>query len=276
MRDGTLPRWKSIRDSVRDLILMIRSKKHPSTGNERPMVELIRFDVHEPNRILAELTFSQRSCLDRYGEDVELHVGTTLVEARQRIEHIYFLRTGLVSLLVVLPNSRIADAGFIDPEGAAGSIYDPAEPVSFTRAAVSANGRALRLPRESFEEFKSEFRELREATERCNHRITIRSQQTAACNLMHRLEQRLCRWLLQISGKTSDRNIVVTQDHLAQVLGVTRARLNEALSSLSALDAIDHVQRGMFRITDIRPIVKLACGCYEAMRLPSACVPKVT
>ena len=221
---------------------------------------------HEPNRILSELPDDQRARLERYGEDVALNVGTILIEAGHVINHIYFLRTGLVSLLVVLPDEKIADAGFVNQDCAAGSVYDIDEPISFARVAVSAKGHALRLPREHYEGFRKESAELRTAIDRCNNRITARSQQTAACNLIHRLEQRLCRWLLQISEETSDSDIAVTQDHLAQVLGVNRTRLNEALGSLYALHAISQTHRGVFRVDNLEPIVAHACGCYQSMR----------
>ena len=221
---------------------------------------------HELNRVLAELPGDERARLGRYGKGVALNVGSILFDAGQAIDHIYFMRTGLVSLLVVLPDGKIADAGFINQDCAVGSVYDIDEPVSFARVAVSAKGHALRLPREYYEGVKNESAELRTAIDRCNTRITARSQQIAACNLIHRLEQRLCRWLLQIAEDNSDKDIAVTQDHLAQVLGVNRTRLNEALGSLYALHAISQTHRGVFRIEHTEPIVAHACDCYQAMR----------
>ena len=220
----------------------------------------------ESNDILASLSLDQQSGLNRYGEDVPLNVGSILTEPSQMIDHIYFVRSGLVSLLVVLPDKTIADAGFVDHKAAIGCIYDVDSPISFTRDTVSAKGRALRISRENFEAFKHESVEFRRAIDKCCWITTARSQQAAACNLIHRLEERLCRWLLQISDASCDSDVVVTQDHLSHILGVNRTRLNEAVKSLQTKDAISQAQRGVFRIKDVKLIAAQACGCYTATK----------
>ena len=224
------------------------------------------FIATETNGILAKLPEEQREAINRYGEDVPLSIGATLIDAAQTIDHVYFVRSGSASLLVVVARDLIADAGFINREGAVGTVYDIESPTCFARIIVSAKGRALRVPRHNYEAFKEASPQLRTSIDRWNSHLAARSQQTAACNLVHRLDQRLCRWLLQIAQDSVGCEVVVTQDYLSQVLGVTRSRLNETLKWLQAIKGISQTRRGVFRITDIERISSMACACHQAMQ----------
>ena len=96
--------------------------------------------------------------------------------------------------------------------------------------------------------------------------MTERAQQIAACNLLHQLEHRLSRWLLQVFENSADANVVITQDILAQMLGVNRSRLNEALMTLQKVDALSHTQRGSLTIIDANLIAERVCDCYRVIR----------
>jgi CRP-like cAMP-binding protein len=217
------------------------------------------------NRMIEALPPDEQAGLRRYGEDLDLTANNVLHEAGHLLEHVYFPHAGLISLLVVMPNGSVAEAGFVGSEGAVGSSYNPAERTSFTRAIVSVSGRALRVPVDYFEKFVNQSGAFRRLIGENNNRITERSQQIAACNLLHQLEARVCRWLLQALENGEDSNIVITQDNLAQVLGVTRARLNEALRTLHNLDAIAQPQRGTLTVIDANLIAERVCDCYLAM-----------
>lgn len=86
----------------------------------------------------------------------------------------------------------------------------------------------------------------------------------AACNLLHQLESRLCRWLLQVFKNSEGSDVVVTQENLANMLGVNRARLNAALRTLQNLNAIAPTQRGHLKIIDADLIAQRVCDCYRA------------
>lgn len=217
------------------------------------------------NKLLEALSSDERARLRRYGEDVDLIANSVLHEAGRVLEHIYFPHAGLISLLVVMPDGSVAEAGFVGAEGAVGTGHDATERISFTRAIVSVSGKALRVPVEYFEKFMDQSSDFRRVVGENNNRIAERSQQIAACNLLHQLESRLCRWLLQILENSEDTNVVITQDNLAQMLGVNRARLNEALRTLHNLDAIEQTRRGTLKVIDANLIAERVCDCYRAM-----------
>jgi CRP-like cAMP-binding protein len=199
---------------------------------------------------------------------VELAANSILYEAGAVLEFVYFPFDSLVSLLVVMPNGSVVEAGFVGPEGAVGTISSGSERTTLTRAIVITSGTALRLPFEAFERMMDRSKAFRDLIHQNNNRIAERGQQIAACNLSHQLESRLCRWLLQVIDNSDDLNIVITQDNLAQMLGVNRARLNEALKGLHALDAVGQTQRGVLTIIDANLILERACECYPRLRFP--------
>ena len=128
----------------------------------------------------------------------------------------------------------------------------------------------LRLPIERFERLLAGSVDFRRLISRNNNAISERGQQLAACNLLHRLEARLCRWLLQILHSGNGPKIELTQDSLSQMLGVTRARLNEALKVLEQLGALAQPTRGIIHITSYEQLRKMSCECVAALRIGPA------
>jgi CRP-like cAMP-binding protein len=201
------------------------------------------------------------------GREVELAVNNVLHEAGSVLDHVYFPHGGLISFLVAMRNSSVVEAGFVGPEGAVGSIYSAPARTSLTRATVVAGGSALRISLDQFEHFMDQSKTFRHLIGQNNNRIAERGQQLAACNLLHQLESRVCRWLLQVFDNGENPHVVITQENLAEMLGVNRARLNEALKTLQKIDAIAPTQRGGLTIVDVKSISERVCDCYLAMRV---------
>jgi CRP-like cAMP-binding protein len=220
------------------------------------------------NDLLEALPSDDLANLRAYATVVELAANSILYEARAVLEFVYFPFDSLVSLLVVMPNDAVVEAGYVGSEGAVGTISSGPERTTLTRAIVITSGTALRLPFEQFLQMMDRSKAFRDLIQQNNNRIAERGQQIAACNLSHQLESRLCRWLLQVIDNSDDPDIVITQDNLAQMLGVNRARLNEALKSLHALDAVAQTQRGVLTIIDVNLILERACDCYPVVRFP--------
>jgi CRP-like cAMP-binding protein len=220
------------------------------------------------NDLLASLPSNELASLRAHATVVEIAANSILYEAGAVLDCIYFPLDSLVSLLVVMPNGSVVEAGFVGPEGAVGTISSGPERTTLTRAIVITSGTALRLPFDVFVQMMDRSKTFRDLIHQNNNRIAERGQQIAACNLSHQLESRLCRWLLQVIDNSDDPNIVITQDNLAQMLGVNRARLNEALKGLHALDAVAPAQRGVLTIIDANLILERACDCYPVVRFP--------
>ena len=220
-----------------------------------------------PSNLLMEaLPSIERDRLTSYATEIDLAENNILHEAARPIEFVYFPHQGLISLIVVTPNKAMAEAGFVGCEGAIGTSYDLDTRASFTRSVVVVGGTALRLPLARFERLLEQSAVLRRLVSQNNNRITERGQQMAACNLLHRLEERVCRWLLQSVEHGGGSDVMITQDDLAHMLGVSRARLNETLKSLQALEAIATGQRGILRIRDAGLVARHACPCFEVMK----------
>jgi CRP-like cAMP-binding protein len=224
----------------------------------------------QTNKLLEALPPDELARLRVHATTVELVVNSTLHEAGGTLDYVYFPHDGLVSLLVVMPDGSVVEAGFVGSEGAVGTISSVPARTSFARSIVITGGTALRLPFDQFERAMNQSETFRNLIQQNNNRITERGQQLAACNLLHQLESRLCRWLLQVIDNSDDPDIVITQDNLAQILGVNRARLNEALKSLQALDAVAQTQRGVVTVVDVNLIAERVCGCYPVMRFPKS------
>jgi CRP-like cAMP-binding protein len=223
---------------------------------------------HSPrsNDLLDALPSDDLASLRAHATIVELAANSILYETGAVLDSVYFPLDSLISLLVVMPNGSVVEAGFVGSEGAVGTISSVSNRTSLTRAIVITSGTALRLPFEQFERMMDLSKAFRHLVQQNNNRIAERGQQIAACNLSHQLESRLCRWLLQVIDNSDDPNIVITQDNLAQMLGVNRARLNEALKSLHTLDAVAQTQRGVLTIIDADLILERACDCYPVIR----------
>lgn len=221
------------------------------------------------NDIIAAFAANEFQQLFTGAEQVSFAANDILHEAHARITHVYFPQDGLISLLIVLSNDEVAEAGFVGPEGAIGTIYSPAERVAFTRAKAVSAGRAIRVPLDEFESAMSNSPGFRNQINENNFMLTARAQQTAACNLSHHLEARLCRWLLQVFENSESSTVEITQAGLSQMLGVNRARLNEALKVLERIGSVSHARRGELTIVDAGLIADRVCDCYREMRIPN-------
>lgn len=219
------------------------------------------------NHILRELNDDELSFMKGGGSDVNLVGGAIVQEAGRPTEYIYFPQAGSISFLVNSKTGAHSEAGFVGSDGAAGSLYDSTTRLHFTRAVVVVPGRALRLQARRFESLLRSSPNFNRMIMLNNNRIAERAQQLAACNLAHRLEPRLCRWLLQACRDIDGHRIEITQEALSQLLGVNRARMNEALRSLESAGAVAESVRGFIQVLSYKAVRKLACECAAALKL---------
>jgi CRP-like cAMP-binding protein len=219
------------------------------------------------NDLLEALPSDDLASLRAHMTVVDLAANSILYEAGAVLDWVYFPINSLVSLQIIMPNGSGVEAGFVGSEGAVGTISSVPDRTSLTRATVITSGTAVRFPFDQFERMMDRSKAFRDLIHQNNNRIAEWGQQIAACNLVHQLESRLCRWLLQVIDNSDDPNIVITQDNLAQMLGVNRARLNEALKGL---DAVAQTQRGVLTAIDVNLILEKACDCYPVVRFPKS------
>jgi CRP-like cAMP-binding protein len=222
------------------------------------------------NRILAGLSPHERSELDRYGNERSLELGRVLHRPDEAVEYLYFPTTALISLQLQV-SGMLREVNFIGSEGIVGCDYDATTRNATAFSVVLVEGNAYRVPLDYFLRMAEESRELRRLLTENLQRIGERAQQLAACNLSHRLETRLCRWILQVVRHAAgDSTIQVTQDQLADLLGVNRARLNEAFRTLAHSGAVTLRRRGVFEVANVELVEALACDCTRLKTAPDS------
>lgn len=219
----------------------------------------------QTNKILAALPREEFDQIAAKLRTVPLKLGEILYMPEQKIEHVYFVTSGVVSLLAALENGATVEAGVIGPEGMAGISVILGADSTPNQALIQADGHALRM---SSEDIRTEFRKggkLRDLLLRYTHTLFTQVAQTAACNRLHSIEQRLARWLLLTQDRVDSDEFVLTQDFLSRMLGVRRAGVSVAANTLKQAGLIDY-RRGSIIVLDRKGLEKYSCECYGIVR----------
>lgn len=217
------------------------------------------------NKILAALPREEFEPLNQKLKPVKLELGTTLYLPEQKIDYVYFVTRGVVSVLAALENGATVEAGVIGPEGMAGIAALLGADSTPNQALIQAEGHALRI---STEDVRTEFRKggkFRDLVLRYMHTLFTQVAQTAACNRLHSIEQRLARWLLLTQDRVASDEFVLTQDFLSRMLGVRRAGVSVAANTLKQAGLIDY-RRGTVVILDRDGLEQYSCECYRIVR----------
>ena len=217
------------------------------------------------NRILADLPREEFELLTQKLTLVRLKLGTTLYRPEQKIDYVYFITRGVVSVLAALENGATVEAGVIGPEGMAGIAVILGADSTPNQALIQSEGHALRM---STPDVRTEFRKggkLRGFLLRFTHTLFTQVAQTAACNRLHSIEQRLARWLLLTQDRVASDEFVLTQDFLSRMLGVRRAGVSVAANTLREAGLIDY-RRGTMVVLDREGLERYSCECYRIVR----------
>jgi CRP-like cAMP-binding protein len=216
------------------------------------------------NRLLTSLPSGDAALLKPHLKTIDLTQGTLLQEQGDQIAHIYFPLSGMVSLLAVMKPGNSVETATVGREGVVGAMSGFGPRHAFTRAIVQVDGKALRITTAIFQDAMKKSSMLRETVARYNEGLLAQVQQTAACNALHDLEQRLCRWLLQTQDRAGGDLITLTHESLSQMLAVRRTTVTLVARSLQDAGAIEY-RRGKIRIVDRRKLEKRACECYKVV-----------
>ena len=217
------------------------------------------------NKLLAHLTKAELKRLEPELEPVALHFGQVLLEPGDAFKHVYFPVDSLISLLTVVDNHLALEVGMIGCEGMVGTAYALGARVSPTRALVQGAGSALRLPVSAFgREFRRGLR-LQQVVLLFTHSLMGQISRTAACNRFHEVDARLARWLLMTRDRVPANEFHLTQEFLADMLGVRRVGVTHAAYALKQHHLIDY-SRGTITILDGPGLEAAACSCYQAVK----------
>jgi CRP-like cAMP-binding protein len=219
----------------------------------------------ERNRLLAGLPAADFSLLSQHMKDMVLQQGVVLQEQGERVEDIYFPHDGIVSLLAIMQQGDAIEIATIGREGAIGSLAGLGPRRSHTRAVVQVTGTASRIPAARFRKAAEDSQAIRDIIMRYGEVLLIQVQQTAACNALHDVEERLSRWLLQARDRVNSNTIRLTHEFLSQMLGVRRPTVTVVARMLQDAGLIRY-HRGHIEIVDRGGLEAKACECYETIR----------
>jgi CRP-like cAMP-binding protein len=240
------------------------------SANEEPAILLApgmeKAVVHKNrNRLLASLRPSDVSLLGRYLREVPIEQGDILEERGQRVDAVHFPQTGMVSLIVEMPEDRSVEVGTVGSEGAVGLTAGLGSRIGSVSALVQVSGTSLCIPASRFRTAAAQSQHIRDLIIRYSEVQLGQIQQTAACNALHDVASRMSRWLLQTSDKIEDDTIPFTREFLGKMLGVHRGTISLVATQFEAAGLI-HTHRGKIELLDKMGLKNEACACYEFIR----------
>lgn len=213
------------------------------------------------NKILAKLTPDDRDRLADKFQRVTLAAGEVLCEPGRPAPFAVFPTTGLLSSVVLLQNGATVEAAAIGNEGMAGLAAVIDEYAHPYRIVQQVPGEVLQLPAAEFRSLLIANPRVREVVGRYTLSLLQQHAQNAACNLHHRVEERMCRWLLSTADRIGQDQFAVTQEFLSEMLGVSRQSVNLTAGQLQDAGLIAY-RRGNLRISDRAALERVACECY--------------
>jgi CRP-like cAMP-binding protein len=226
--------------------------------------------VHEPqqNHLLAALTPAEQQRLFPHLQLVPLPLGKVLYESGDVLRHVYFPTDSIVSLLYVLADGASAEISVVGNEGLIGIALFMGGETTPSRALVQSAGFAYRL---IGQQLKDEFHrsgEMQLLLLRYTQALITQMGQTAVCNRHHSVDQQLCRWLLLSLDRLASNELIMTQELIANMLGVRREGVTEAAGKLDRLGVIRYT-RGRITVVNRPKLERLCCECYAVVKKES-------
>lgn len=218
-----------------------------------------------PNRLLASLPSDELTALQPHMEQVSLSLGQSIILPDEPIPFIYFPLNALLSLVTVMEDGSTVEAGAIGREGMAGLPVLLDAGTTPMQTLTQIPGQAVRIKAEIIKQAFDQGGALQKILYRYIHTTIVTGSQTAACNRLHHIGARLCRWLLMSSDGVNSEELALTQEFLAAMLGVRRAGVSEAASQLQDKGLIRY-QRGRIQILDRKNLEASACECYKVVK----------
>jgi CRP-like cAMP-binding protein len=196
---------------------------------------------------------------------VSFVLGDVIYESGAAIDHVYFPTTFHVSLLYTMINGITAEMGLVGNEGVVGIALFMGGATTPNRAVVQGAGKALKLGAKSMQLEFSRGGEFQSLLLRYTQALITQISQTAVCNRLHTVQQRLCRWLLMTHDRTHSDELQMTQEFISNMLGVRREGVTLAAGALQQLGLISYV-RGHIKIVDRPGLESHTCECYAVVK----------
>jgi CRP-like cAMP-binding protein len=217
------------------------------------------------NKLLSALPANVFDALRADLVHVELEARTQIYAPEDEVQWVYFPSSGMISMLQSTVDSRGIELATIGREGALGTMVGFGLNRALTSSVVQMPLTAVRISAPHFRKAVSQYASVQGLALRSNEVILAQTQITAACNALHNIEQRFCRWLLQCWDRSENDTITLTQEFLSEMLGVRRTSVTEIASKMQAQGFIRY-RRGVIELLDQPGLEQRSCDCFHAVR----------
>lgn len=217
------------------------------------------------NRLLDALPAEDYGLVSPHLTPVDLERGRLLYDPGDMIETVYFPHDGVISLMTLMENGAAIESATIGCEGALGLMAAVSPRQSLSRAIVQTPARAMKISATQLHEAWHKSARIRDLVDRHNEALFGHAIQSVACNALHSVEARFCRWLLTCHDRISSDTVALTQEFLADMLGVQRTTVTAVARALQAKGAIRY-RRGVVDIVDRAVLEQVTCECYGVIQ----------
>jgi CRP-like cAMP-binding protein len=219
---------------------------------------------HLDNKLLAALPRSQFNLLVPHLSTTSLTQGTVVYETGDEVDQVYFPHNGMFSLLAVMRDGKAIETATVGREGVVGAMAGLGLYNSLVRVVVQLPLTATRIASSQFRKAIASSEPIRDLGIHYNEVLLTQARITAACNALHPVEARFCRWLLQSADRAASETITLTQELLAEMLGVRRTSVTEVAGKMQNEGVITY-SRGVIKILDRAGLERLSCECYQTL-----------
>ena len=219
---------------------------------------------HRANRLLFAMPPNDLSYLEPHLEIVSLRKGQVIYEAGETLHHAYFPHDTVISLITVMENGSTAEVAICGREGVMGLISATVTRQSFGNYVVQMTGTASRISLDQMQVAVGARPGIAQLIQNFAEAMQVRILQSVACNAVHSVESRMCRWVLSTYHRTDQTVLPLTHETLAERLGVQRSTVSAIMGKLQAAGLISQVRGGIV-ITDSSKLEQTACECYRKL-----------
>ena len=217
------------------------------------------------NRLLAALPVAEYGRITSNLRHVSFALGEVVYEFGEQMDYVYFPTTSIVSLLYTMENGSSAEMGLTGNDGIVGIALFMGGGTMPNRAIVQSAGSALKMKARVLQNEFARGGKFQKVLLRYTQALITQISQTAVCNRLHSVEQQLCRWLLLSHDRVPADDLVMTQELIADMLGVRREGVTVAAGNLQDGGAISYV-RGHIKILNRQKLEETVCECYQVVR----------
>ena len=223
------------------------------------------FPAQPVNRLLAALPPEEYERLLPCLEPVSFALGDIVYESGERMEHVYFPTDSIVSLLYTMLDGATAEMGLVGREGVVGIALFMGGDTMPNRAVVQGAGTVVRIKAKALQDEFKRGGVFQLVLLKYTQALITQIAQTAVCNRLHPVEQRLCRWLLMTQDRAQSNTLQMTHEFISNMLGIQREAVSLAARRLQGKGVISYV-RGRIKILDRAQLEKSTCECYGVVK----------